>query len=122
MLLTPRAFGLGIDHPNVRFVIHHTLSKTLEGLYQESGRGGRDGKPSDCVLWFRAGQDPSRLSSLVYSDHEGASKRARDDVHISADLSVGAALAYAIDYETVREATISSVRASWPRSSLLGVC
>lgn len=70
------AFGLGIDHPNVRFVLHHSISKTLEGLYQESGRGGRDGKPADCVLWFRAGQDPSRLASLVYSDHEGAAKRA----------------------------------------------
>ena len=61
------------------------MSKTLEGLYQESGRAGRDGKPADCVLWFRAGQDPSRLSSLVYSDHEGALKRASDGVELVTD-------------------------------------
>mmetsp|Transcript_11575 Transcript_11575/g.25717 ORF Transcript_11575/g.25717 Transcript_11575/m.25717 type:complete len:692 (-) Transcript_11575:134-2209(-) len=67
------AFGMGVDKPDVRYVIHHSMPSSLHGYYQESGRAGRDGKPAFCLLMYRAADLP-RQSVMVYYKRSGLSE------------------------------------------------
>jgi len=79
------AFGMGINKPNVRWIIHHDLPKNIEGYYQETGRAGRDGLPGDCLLLFSAGDVAKQTHFLAEisgeQEREVARAQLRQMVH-----------------------------------------
>lgn len=81
------AFGMGINKPDVRFVIHADLPKNIEGYYQETGRAGRDGLPADCLLLFARGDVVKYERFLAENPDPQARETARRQLVQMADFA-----------------------------------
>ncbi|KYN45238.1 ATP-dependent DNA helicase Q1 [Trachymyrmex septentrionalis] len=103
------AFGLGIDKPDVRFVIHHCVSKSMENFYQESGRAGRDGKKSVCLVLYRLA-DIFKLSTMVFQDKVGLQNLYK-------------VLAYCLDQTSCRRSLIAThFEENWKENDCAEMC
>jgi ATP-dependent DNA helicase RecQ len=103
------AFGMGIDKPNVRYVVHYDVPKNVEGYYQETGRAGRDGLQSECALFFSGGDAAKQRHFIRMIEDPDERDRAERSLRSMLDYSAtpGCRRAYLLHYFGERDAAVT---------------